>query len=118
MKYLKHFEENNRFHDDGGENGKFYWCVDAEPRRFRKELEKIGCPWYTIKGYLRDWPPFPKSDEKFWFISVLSQTGFNSWNLSKVGLESAGYEYKGPILLSRQELDEIEAQEKMEKYNL
>ena len=112
MKYLKHFEENNR------EYGKFYWCVDKERKRFIKELQKIGCPWYTIRGYLRDWDFYSNSDENVLFIGVFSNYDMNSWQLSKVGLESAGYEYKGPILLSREELDEIETQEKMEKFNL
>ena len=112
MKYLKYFEENTR------EFGKFYWGVHTEPRRFRKELEKIDCPDRTIKDYLKQLQFFKKTD--IIFVGVSSGFYSNTWCISDGGggLIQQRYEYKGPILLSREELNEIETEEKIDKFNI
>jgi len=112
MKYIKKFEENTR------EFGKFYWSVDAESKRFRKKLEKINCTNTIIRRYLRNWDFYLTPDVKILFIGVVSSYHSNKWDLSKDGLDFSGYEYKGPIILSKEELTEIETEEKMDKYNL
>ena len=110
MKYLKYFEENNR------EFGNFYWSVHKEPKRFRKELEKIGCPERTIRKYLNE--TIKLFEESILFVGVISDSYSNKWYISNRGLNFTGYEYQGPVTLSREELDEIDAYEKAEKYNL
>lgn len=110
MKYIKYFEENKR------EFGKFYWAVHTEPRKFKKELEKIDCPERIIKDYLKQLQFFKKTD--IIFVGVSSEFYNNIWCISVDGLVEKRYEYKGPIILSREELDEIEMEKKIEKYNI
>ena len=109
MKYLKTFEENKR------EIGKFYWALKNDPKKFKKQLKKIGCPEITVKKYTNKLYLF---DEDTLFVGVESNSDYNNWSMSSRGLNFTGYEYKGPIILSRDELDEIEAEEKSMKYNL
>lgn len=49
MKYLKYFESWSRIIaiDKERKFGKFYWAIDNEPRRFRKQLEKACSGSYT-----------------------------------------------------------------------
>jgi len=108
MKYIKTYE----FFDG---NGDFYWSVPNEKRRFRKSLENLGCPNSIIKEL---WDRAKQYEEKILFITVRATEFKEMWNLASQKKWIVDYINKGSIELSKEDLEQIETEEKTEKYNL
>lgn len=108
MKYIKSFEHNPF------PFGKFYWGLRNESKIFKKQLEKIGCPKKNIDFLLkiRDY------DADTIFVALESDYYHNYWKTSVIGFDPKEYEYKGPVSLTKEDVEQIEAEEAAEKYNI
>ena len=127
MKYIKTYE----ILEDGIETeNKFYWSLPKDEYYFFAGLKKIGCPEKRIKEM---WENIITDVRKPTATRLF--VGFNKnikainrrWNYEfyTTPIENFHnffyrykYEYQGPIKLTREELEQIQLQKNVEKYNL
>jgi hypothetical protein len=121
MKYIKTYEISEENHT------RLYWSVPNEKYYFFAGLKKIGCPKEEIE---RLWDAVNEVTSKYkfierYFIGFKSESDF--WSLMPYStpiednsnfFHKYGYEYQGPIKLTREELQQIQLEREVDKYNL
>jgi len=122
MRYIKKYESVRKdeisqsgYLPNTNGAGDLYWSIPNEERRFKKSLENINCPEYIIKEL---WNRAKTYDEDVLFITLKATKFKELWNLTSEMRWLPEYEYKGPIKLSKDDLEQIEAEERSEKYNI
>jgi hypothetical protein len=83
--------------------------------RFTKQLKKLGCSDNIILFLIQNTIDF---DDDIIFVSIENNWLNTSWNVSNKGFDNKKFEYKGPVKLSEKEIEEIEIEENINKYNL
>lgn len=86
---------------------------------FFKALEKIGCPEKISKRLLNDISIYSyKYLPEFVYVAVESDSSHNSWYIKKDGFDFSVFDFKGKIELTTEDINDIEIELNMKKYNL
>jgi len=112
MKYLKKFEN---ILDPGN-----FWLVDTDERYFEISLDKIGVREDVINNYCYlNIHSILNTGLKFIFITKI---GFVMWSdctkYEKTEAIEQGYEYKGDIFITKEDIENYKVKIEAKKFNL
>lgn len=103
MKHLKYFES---------ETLKYYWSVPNDRYYVKAAFQKIGASKYTIDSFLED---IHKMNSSILYISKNSNVC--SLSIDKDSFND-GYKYMGDMFFTDEEIDAIEIEKNIKKYNI
>jgi len=123
MKYLKIYEKfimpklAYGFDEPFSEYGKFYFTVHNDKMYLKKQMEKIGCPERIVEYCLGRSTFY---DGAIIFLGVENTERGTQYHLQDFGsyFIDSGHIYKGPIVLTPEEIEQVEIEKNINKYNL
>ena len=112
MKYLKKFETI--------EMHRIYWCVSTDINKLKKQLTKLNCPDIFITNAIEDMEYHQDKDDIFIGKYKNKHKNKYHWMIDERGayFRMQGFKFMGGVILTQQDLDEIELSINSNKYNL
>lgn len=103
MKYIKLYEHRPN-QEDINNSEKYYWLVYNDKYRLKKQLQNINCPKSTIANFLTKLKEY---DENILYAGVTLDPMYYRWEMDHRDeyFSINGYEYKGPVELTAEELE-------------
>jgi len=97
--------------------GKFYYSVHNDPLYLTKELQKLGASKDIIEHKLWEIGFYI---EDILFLGITSIKDATQWQIDKSGsrFKDNGFEYKGTVKLTTEDINDIKAEKEAEKFNL